>query len=342
MLRPAEIRFNLAQIGAVAAVMIIVCVYYIVGGYHFPDYTNYITIVKNGGVLRDSSEYVAEWFSRGFFKLVPAKLDIEPRATVDLFVAIVQAAFLIFVTWASRGSPRLARGWVFLTLALGPLLLTTAVRSAPAYLCIAYLGCDENLKKRPWFKFLILAVVAVSFHDTAIVMLGLLAVTVLLAKVQSRLLDWLIAGVLFLVPVVLFFSQLITNFLLPIIVAHVHAGSSIYLATNPTGSIIKRFFMLFIWWCVFSTWRADQVSRRTKIFLIASLALAVSAYLINEVAGIRFSLFCLGVAVVARGAFLVTGDESKATPLLMRLDLIAAIIYGFLIYADVLRQGGAQ
>ncbi len=142
--------------------LIIIAIYYGVGGEAFPDYLNYVTISQKGGYLFYEDEYLAEWISRFWLSNVGQILG-DHYLSVDIFALIVQIAYLI---WAFSGKDKsviLVKFWV--TVFMGPLLLTTTLRATIPYILFFQLFLGQITIKR----IIVLGLLALSFHDSAMV-----------------------------------------------------------------------------------------------------------------------------------------------------------------------------
>lgn len=313
-------------------VLFVLVVYYSVGGYGFPDYSNYVTLVRNGGFLRSPDEYAAEWLSRLILRN-PFGLFDSAESVVDCLALIVQFFYIAFIYALMQDQDeQYQRGWLFFTLALSPLLLTTALRAAPAYIVIAYLASYGKVLSP---KFLILSLLAIAFHDSAIVMILLYVTTVVFCdffpKVQVNLLRWVMIGALLLILL----SQQI-SFLLVSLMSHFEFGiRSVYFQGGVNASILKKIFMVFVWFVSWTALFNERSAIKTKVFLATAAFLMACAFAISEVAGIRFSAYVLGVAVVSKGAFLLSGNsEDKYS----RADmLIGFAFFGFMFF-DIFRN----
>ena len=316
----------------VLVILFVLAVYYVVGGYGFPDYSNYIALVRNGGYLRSPDEYATEGVARfilknefGFFG--------SAHSTVDFLAAFVQLFYVVFVFILMKDEDlQRQRGWLFFTLALSPLLLTTVLRAGPAYLVVTYLALYGKVFTP---RFIVLALIAISFHDSAIVMIALYVLSSMFCCVFSRVgvreLRWLMGVSLLIIllsqQVYLLLMSLVSNFELGI--------RSVYFQAENAASLVKKVFVVFIWFVAYTALYNDRSSIRTKVFLCACSLLMAVSFSINEVAGVRFSAYVLGVALVSKGAFILSGNgEGKFS----RLDLLFGFVYFVVMFYDVFRN----
>lgn len=313
-------------------VLFVLGVYYYIGGSGFPDYSNYVTLVKNGGYLRSPDEYAAEWVSRYILKNPFGFFD-SAEHVVDCLALIVQFFYFAFIYVLMRdANEQQQRGWLFFTLALSPLLLTTALRAAPAYIVIAYLASHGKLLTPRVF---ILSLVSIAFHDSAVVMIMLYAMVCMFCRlfptVQAGLLRWVMIGALVLIV----FSQQI-SYLLISLMSHYDFGiRSVYFQGGENASILKKIFILLIWFVSWTALFNEQSDIRTKVFLTAAVLLMAFAFSVSEVAGIRFSAYVLGAAVVSKGAFMFSGNpDSKYS----QVDLLLGLVFFGLMFYDIFRN----
>ncbi|ALE87598.1 hypothetical protein [Pseudomonas versuta] len=311
----------------------VLLVYYFVGGYGFPDYRNYIALAENNGYITSANEYAAEWVARFFLRNGFGVAD-SAAGTVDFFAAFVQIFYIVFILILMRGDDlqQQQRGWLFFTLALSPLLLTTALRATPAYLIIAYL-CSYG--KISTFRFFILAVVAISFHDSAIVMIALYVMSCVFCNVfynvRESFLRWGMWGAFTLILL----SQQV-SFLFVSLVSHFDLGiRAVYFQGGESASVVKKIFLLFIWVVAYTGLSGEAVSIRSKVFLCASTLVMALSFSLSEVAGIRFSVYVLGAAVVAKGAFLFSGNEDSK---FKQVDLVLGFMYFVIMFYDIFRN----
>ncbi len=309
-------------------------VYYIMGGWSFPDYPNYVTIVNNGGYLFSKDEYMAEWLSRFFLSHGLAFFGSADRV-VDVFALFVQLFYVSFCFYFGTSKTTLSRrGWFFFTAVLGPLLITTALRASPAYILIAYIAASGM---RLNFKFMLLAVLAVSFHDSALILVVLYVVSCVVSRIfkfisptQYKIFLWCSFFLIVL-------SQQVTAVLFSV-VSKLNVGiRSVYFLELPQTSLVKKVFLLVIWFVAYTTIQNSSVSVRTKIFVCASMLITAVSFSLSEVVGVRFALYVLGACVLAKGAFLFNGEDSSRY---RQVDVVCAIAYFGLVFMDILRNAG--
>lgn len=316
-------------------ILFVLAVYYSVGGYGFPDYINYITLVENGGYLRSPDEYAAEWLVRfilknefGFFS--------GAQNTVDFLAVFVQVFYVVFVSLLMKDEDRQRqRGWLFFTLALSPLLLTTVLRAGPAYLIVTYLALHGKVLTP---RFVVLALIAISFHDSAIVMIALYVLSAMFCCIFSRVgvreLRWLMVVSL----AIMLLSQQV-SLLLMSVVSHFDVGiRSVYFQGGDAASLVKKVFVVFIWFVAYTALSNDRSSMRTKVFLCACSLLMAVSFSVSEVAGVRFSAYVLGIALVSKGAFILSGNGRGK---LSQLDLLFGFVYFAVMFYDVFRNAQA-
>lgn len=313
-------------------ILFVISVYYVVGGYGFPDYSNYVTLVENGGYLRSPDEYVTEWVARfilknefGFFSTA--------QGTVDFLAAFVQFFYVVFVFLLMRSDNlQQQRGWLFFTLALSPLLLTTALRAAPAYLLIAYLAAYGKVLTP---RFIILALIAVAFHDSAIIMVTLCVLSCAFCYVFSSVGAYFLRWVMGLSLVIILLSQQISFLLLSLVSRFDFGIRSVYFQGGDVASLVKKVFLIFIWLVAYTALFNERSNIRVKVFLCASVLLMALSFSINEVAGVRFSAYVLGAALVSKGAFLLSGNEGSRFG---QVDLLFGFVYFVVMFYDIFRN----
>ncbi len=310
----------------------VLLIYYLIGGYGFPDYRNYIALAENNGYITSADEYAAEWVARFFLRNGFGVAD-SAVGTVDFFAAFVQLFYIIFILVLMKNDDfQRQRGWLYFALALSPLLLTTALRATPAYLIVAYL-CSYG--KISTFRFFVLALLAISFHDSAIVMIALYVMSCIFCNVFFNVgvgfLRWVMWGVFALIV----FSQQV-SFLFVSLVSHFDFGiRSAYIQSGESASIVKKVFLLFIWVVAYTGLFNEASSVKSKVFICASALVMALSFSLSEVAGIRFSVYVLGAAVVAKGAFLFSGNEDSK---FKQLDIIFGFMYFVVMFYDVFRN----
>ena len=158
------------------AFSVILIIYYVVGGDAFPDYSNYITISEKGGYLFFENEYFFEWISRFWLANVGSAIG-DHKLSIDIFAGLIQAIYFIWLMKDS-GDRRyeLAKFWI--TIFLGPLLITTTLRGSPAYLAIFWMVAASRSR----LELMVAALAALGFHDSAILPI----VVFVLARVFKR------------------------------------------------------------------------------------------------------------------------------------------------------------
>lgn len=328
-------RWSSYKIANFFVILMLLCFYYFLGGDSFPDYSNYVAIAENGGYLFVEDEFVAEWISRAFLKYGPKWFESAVIA-VDIFAFLIQFFFVSFVFFSGdKISQRFHRGWFFYSLALAPLLITTALRASPAYLIFAYVGAsDIKLSK----KTILLGLLAISFHDSALIMALLYILVCFIGTFFKFVRNAYILKILvcMLVPIIIFPGQVVG--IIGLLLSQFNLGiRAIYLTSAPDPSILKIFFMLLVWWVSFGAVFSSEIDSKVRLFIFASLFIAVLAFAINEVAGIRLSLYALGSAILAKGAFFSTGNKKDK---FLLLDMVLMMFYFSFMVFDVLRHTG--
>lgn len=313
-------------------VLVLLIVYYFMGGWSFPDYPNYVTIVNNGGYLFNKDEYMAEWVSRFFLSHGLIFFD-SAEHVVDFFALIIQVFYILFVFYFGVVKDGISRrGWFFFTAVLGPLLITTALRASPAYILVAYVAATGG---RLNLKFVVLSILAVSFHDSAIILVFVYAISCLVARMFRsvgpafyQLLMWCSFALILL-------SQQVA-FVLFSMVSKLNIGiRSVYFQELPEASIVKKVFIVVVWVVAYTAIKNVTVNARTKIFVCGSMLLTAFSFSLNEVVGVRFSLYVLGSCVLAKGAFLFSGQPNSRY---RQIDIVFAIAYFCLVFMDLLRN----
>jgi hypothetical protein len=309
-------------------------VYYVMGGWSFPDYPNYVTIVNNGGYLFSKDEYMAEWVSRLFLSHGLLVFDKADRV-VDAFALFVQLFYIAFCFYFGASKTTLSRrGWFFFTAVLGPLLITTALRASPAYILVAYIAASGM---RLNLKFLFLAVLAVSFHDSALILVLLYALSCLIVRIFKFVGPTIYKTVLWCSFGLIVLSQLVALALFSV-VSKLNIGiRSVYFLELPQTSLVKKIFLLVIWVVAYTTIQNSSVQSRTKVFICGSILLTALSFSLSEVVGVRFALYALGACVLAKGAFLFSGEHGSRY---RQVDVVLAIAYFALVFMDILRNAG--
>jgi hypothetical protein len=303
-------------------VVLVLLIYYLIGGKEFPDYSNYLTIVKQGGYLFSPNEYKAEWISR-FILRNPNGLFGSSFDAVNFLVVTAQLSFFLFLFLVTRSKYVSWSGSFYFCLFSAPLLLTTAVRAAPVYLIMTYLTIFSDKMKFKWFLFWFF--LALAFHDTAILIGSILGVQKFFySRIGKINLNRIIKLVLMLSLVLILMPEFFTD-VVRSLSTFVDLGiRATYFEVTIERSFIKRLFMLFILICVFLS------MYRTKVihffhFSVAAIYLAASfGFVINEVVGIRMVLFVLYPFVYYNGG---TFSSPKSNALLRIIDGIISSFY---------------
>jgi len=315
-------------------VLALLVVYYFMGGWSFPDYSNYVTIVNNGGYLFSKDEYLAEWVSRLFLSQGLLFFDSADHV-VDFFALIVQIFYVLFVFYfgvVKGGISR--RGWFFFTAVLGPLLITTALRASPAYILVAYIAATGG---RFNLRFILLSILAVSFHDSALILVAVYAASCMVTYMFKSIGLVFYQFLMWCSLTLILLSQQVAYILFSV-VSKLNIGiRSVYFQELPETSIVKKIFMVVIWVVAYTTIKNLAVQARTKLFVCGSMLLTALSFALSEVVGVRFALYVLGSCVLAKGAFLFTGQSSSRY---RQVDVIFAVGYFCLVFMDILRNAG--
>ncbi|WP_411705145.1 hypothetical protein [Edaphovirga cremea] len=315
-------------------VCFLLVIYYFMGGGSFPDYSNYVTIVNNGGYLFSKDEYMTEWVSRFFLSKGLVFFDSADHV-VDFFALLVQMFYVLFVFYFGLIKGRVSRrGWFFFTAVLGPLLITTALRASPAYILVAYIAATGG---RLNLKFLLLSVLAVSFHDSALILVAVYAASCVIAGIFKSIGSTLYQLLMWCSLALVLLSQQV-SYVLFSVVSKLNIGiRSVYFQELPDTSIVKKVFMIVIWVVAYTTIKNIAVQARTKIFVCSSMLLTAISFSLSEVVGIRFALYVLGSCVLAKGAFLFSGQHNSRY---RQVDVVIAVAYFCLAFMDILRNAG--
>ncbi len=313
-------------------VFLVLAVYYFIGGYGFPDYRNYITLAENNGYISSPDEYAAEWISRFFLRNGFGILDSAVEV-VDFFAVFIQVFYVSFILFLMKDKDILhQRGWLFFTLALSPLLLTTALRAAPAYIIIAYLAYYGRVAT---LRFLLLSLLAISFHDSAILMVVLFAMSCAFCGVFKRVNTSFLRKVMWVSVILIVFSQQFSLLFISFISNFDFGIRAAYFQTPESASLVKKIFILFAWYIAYTSLFNKSCEIRTKVFICAATLLMALSFSISEVAGIRIAGYVIGVAVVSKGAFLLSGNEGDK---LRQVDLLCGFMYFTVMFYDIFRN----
>lgn len=310
----------------------VLAIYYVVGGYGFPDYRNYITLAENNGYISSPDEYAAEWISRFFLRNGFGVLDSAVEV-VDFFAAFIQVFYIVFILSLMKDEDILhQRGWLFFTLALSPLLLTTALRAAPAYIIIAYLAYYGRFTS---LRFLLLSLLAISFHDSAILMVVLFVLSCVFCNVFKRVNASFIRKVMWLSVLLIVFSEQFSLLFVSLISNFDFGIRAAYFQSPESASLVKKIFVLFAWYIAYTSLFNKLCCVRTKVFICAAALLMALSFSISEVAGIRIAGYVIGVSVVSKGAFLLSGNEGDK---LRQVDLLCGFMYFVVMFYDIFRN----
>ncbi|AKA85323.1 hypothetical protein VO64_4777 [Pseudomonas synxantha] len=313
-------------------VFVLLVVYYCMGGWSFPDYPNYVTIVNNGGYLFSKDEYLAEWVSRFFLSQGLGFFESADQV-VDFFALFVQIFYILFVFYFGVTKESISRrGWFFFTAVLGPLLITTALRASPAYILIAYIAATGG---RLNLKFVLLSLLAVSFHDSALILVAVYVASCVMSHMFKVIGQRFYLCLMWCSLALILLSQQVA-FVLFSVVSKLDIGiRSVYFQELPETSIVKKIFMVVIWVVAYTTVKNLTVNTRTKIFVCGSVLLTAISFSLSEVVGIRFALYVLGSCVLAKGAFLFSGQHNSRY---RQIDVVLAVAYFCLVFMDILRN----
>lgn len=267
----------------------LVVVYYSLGGAHFPDYQNYITISEKGGYLFLENEYFFEWVSRFWLRYVGSELR-NHILSVDIFVGLIQ---LIYFTWLMHDSGderyELSKFWI--TVFLGPLLLTTTLRGTPAYIAVfMILGSNYSILGL-FFCFML----ALSFHDSALLPL----LVYCLARVTTFI-DYSLVRVSVLLVGMLFIAigSLFLQTLMPVLLSYGLGIREIYFMEPASPSAAKIVYAIFVGFlcalaCIMNGLRNEKLWFMVLLYFFSAILFALSS-----TPAIRMLLYVFGGAIL--------------------------------------------
>lgn len=259
------------------------CVYYIfLGPNAFPDYDNYQTIARNGGYLFSPDEYFFEFFSRG----VLASQYIPLESSVDILVFLSQSFTVFYILFLIKKKPWNGLMQSSLT---SVAFLTTIIRAAPAYEIIGYL-CMGKITKR---KFILCSVFALSWHDTAVIPLALIALVYLMNTLNISNFILKILNNIYLLGILIFVFPEKFKEIIEILVGSFIGIRSVYFETEGGYSVLKILYMIGIYLSTCYLIRVSELDKEKKLIIYILNLVGAIMYSINSVAGVRFSLFTI-------------------------------------------------
>lgn len=295
--------------------------YLIIGESAFPDYENYITIVLNGGYLYSPEEYFFEFFSRFILTLDTGNANIN----VDLLTFISQTFSIVYFIVLSFIKP-----WSgFALVAISSVLyLTTMVRAAPAYVLLGYVG----LKNFKFLPLIVIFIVAIGWHDTALLPFGMVIISSILDKVGWTELAknlftkvyWVIAFLLFLI-----------NFIRPLIIDIIQDRLGIrasYLHDLTSHSFLKLFYIFFIYVGSYYIIKKSSITQKNANVLYMLNIFCVFLYIINGTAGVRFAGYTIVFLLSATNWQMLINKFARPI-----IYLIFIVLY-FITYIDILKN----
>lgn len=271
------------RITVLLMILIALIFYYnILGPSAFPDYENYQTIVSNGGYLFSPDEYYFEWFSRGVLKF-----DFENYIwNVDILAIFSQVISIIYFLKLVKIKP-----WSGLLQAglSSVLFLTTTIRAAPAYLFFGFAGLNNtNLKST-----IILMLMAIAWHDSAILPFFIIIIVIVLEK--FNLLGKLNYFFKIIYPLFIFgiiFPDLFRNIFISSLSGLIGIRES-YLSEDGSYSVAKLCYTLLLYIISLLIIKKKLLNEKSIAILYAINIMSVGLYIINSVAGIRFSIYII-------------------------------------------------
>lgn len=276
------------KISAFGLCLIVLIIYYLIGGINFPDYSNYVTLSEKGGYLFYENEYFAEWISRAWLSNAGVMLD-NHFLSIDLFTLIIQLSYIIWILNGPSKIEKISKYWI--TVFLAPLLLTTTVRGTIGYICLFQFFIGEFNYKRA----LIFGFTAVAFHDSAAIPFILLTPALLVTNTRAfkkiNLLIW-VASLIFIN-----FGQLITTELL-VVVSTLGIGiREVYFQNYEAPSLVKLLYANFIiaLTLVVLINKGDEKKKLSLMLIMLACSLLFS---ISSTPAIRLYIYVFGVSII--------------------------------------------
>lgn len=268
-------------------IIIILMVYYIVGGESFPDYLNYITISENGGWLFDEREYFFEWFSRGWLKYMPE--IVSHKIAVDFFAAFIQLAYIIWVLMARERKSLTSRYWI--TAFSGPLFLTTTLRGSISYLAAFLLVENRNYSKSVVGLILISGL---AFHDS----FALIVIAYIFSRLSYKFISRKVIAVVYFSSFLLaMFGSSIVQGIAPLILLLGIGIRDVYFLDVSDASLLKIMYAIFVGTLIFPLVRVAKSEDENLIFLVMIYFLSCGLFAISSTPAIRMLLYVSGMAI---------------------------------------------
>jgi hypothetical protein len=273
---------------SIAVYLIIIFIYYIVGGESFPDYLNYVTISEKGGYLFFENEYFAEWISRAWLAHAGDVLS-DHYLSVDLFALGIQIFYFIWLLIDKEKSIISAKFWI--TVFMGPLLLTTALRATVPYLCVFQFFFGKPTRGR----WLLLGGLSVGFHDSALIPFILIANALLWVDVAKiRKLNILLWG---LSLVIIYFGSYFVDIFISVISSIGVGIRDVYFLEYQSPSLAKFLYanlMLFLTCITLKT----SIDSRKVLMLMSVMFVSSLLFAIASTPAIRMYIYVFGICLV--------------------------------------------
>jgi hypothetical protein len=271
------------------AFLIILAIYYAVGGDAFPDYSNYITISEKGGYLFLEDEYFFEWISRFWLANVGSIIS-NHQLSVDIFAALVQ---LIYFGWLMHDSGdkryELSKFWI--TIFLGPLLITTTLRGSPAYLAIFWIAAAP----RTWIGAAGASLIALGFHDSALLPIVIYVLARIFSRLDSRPMRifLLLAGVGVIVA-----GAAVIQLAVPLLLQLGMGIRAVYFAEITSPSVPKMIYALFIALLCLPLCSKRMMKVEQGFFVLAMFFASALLFALASTPAIRMLLYVFGSALI--------------------------------------------
>ncbi|MDI9232734.1 hypothetical protein QLQ16_02670 [Limnohabitans sp. HM2-2] len=270
--------------------VVIIILYYAFGGASFPDYENYITISQKGGYLFSPDEYFAEWGSRWWLKNV-GEIIGNHKISIDILVLFIQ---IYYLAWLLRGDDEkldVAKLWI--TIFLGPLLLTTTIRATPVYLLVYTLAATRVSA----IKLMIIFMFGLFFHDTALLVFLVYFIAYFIEINFKKSINFLVPGAWLISILMILLGNLMAENIM-LILKNLNIGvRDVYLKSIDSPSFLKIAYALFIAvLCVPSIKRKEKTLE--DLFLVGLLLLGALTFAVSSTAAIRIFIFAFGVSLI--------------------------------------------
>ena len=312
------------------------CLYYMVGGPRFPDYSVYVELAANGGWLYFEDEYFFEWISRGLLAVGPL-IGLSAVGTVNLLAAVNQLiCSLFFLNWLKNNRTNQLFGAVFILSWFGILFFTTTLRASTGYLCFAaYMLRGSKLD----LVGCLLLAFGLAWHDS-FALLGSIAIATAVINSSPLLREGIrrtgfnecvvYAGLLLLV-----FGDAARDVLLQLLDVDLGLRQA-YLAEEGVQSWMKAVYCGAAMVMALGIVAKDSVFDLRTQTIAALLSFSIGlAYVFNGVAAVRIAIFAFVSFLLIRGYFF-SKIECRAEFRVLML-LIIPCIFVFNIY-DVLQR----